>query len=253
MIVDLIPSVSSLRDLCAITGLRLDTVRTAAAPFIAIMKLGGTLPPCVCGKERFHRYGCKGSAAKGIYASGTYGVSVERMSLLLPRREKVLAAIMTGDPYSEIENRLGLSKKTARKYLRFLTPAQVAYRKRLEGQRGRRVVEARPFKDSLYARIASAVPRWMSPELREDIISEMYIAVSSGELPLDHVEKSARRYASAASSQFQSKFGDRSLDEKLFDDSGKTLGDTIVDPAGLLAFTTLDDMPLNRRRREAQL
>jgi hypothetical protein len=55
--IDLLPTIGSLRDLCAITGLRLDTVRREVAPFLAIMKLTGTHPKCGCGRDRFHPYG----------------------------------------------------------------------------------------------------------------------------------------------------------------------------------------------------
>jgi len=124
--VDLLPTVGSLRDLCAITGLRLGTVRRELAPFLAIMKLQGAHPQCGCGKDRFHPYGCVDSVAK----AGPPKVAAS----ILERRGSVISMLLAGDRFVDIDNALGLYPKSARKYLRFLTPEQLA-------ERDRKVVE----------------------------------------------------------------------------------------------------------------
>lgn len=236
MMVDLLPTIGSLRDLCAVTGLRLDTVRREVAPFLAIMKLTGTHPKCGCGRDRFHPYGCTDSYAKGARDDCFPGHTKAETAILLARREAIIDAIMTGDTYSDIEQRLGMSKKSARKYLRFMTPAQIAQRKRMEEARGIKTGEARPFRDALYARIASAVPRWVTDVTRDDIISEMYVAIREGTLREDDIEANAQRFATKAVAMWESKFGPRSLDVPLFEDGNTTLGDTIPDASALAAF-----------------
>lgn len=265
LIVDLLPAAESLRDICAITGLHLNAVRREAAPFLAIMKLTGTHPQCGCGRDRFHPYGCAANIAKNIKTLSERAPT-ERERAWLTRRDQIIEMLIAGHRMIDIDNIVG-TYKSARKYLRFMTEAQLAQReqaqlaqsstakKKTKGKKPKsvpyRAEPTRPFSDGLYARIATAVPRWLSPALRDDVISDMYVAVSSGTMLADEIEQSARKFASTAANQFQNKYGHRSLDEKLFDDGGTTLGDTIVDHEAFSVFAALDDMPLNRRRREA--
>ena len=259
MMVDLLPEIRSLRDLCAVTGLRLDTVRKEVAPFLAIMKLTGTHPQCGCGRDRFHPYGCVDSWEKSDRSEHVPGYSKEDAKVLLERRAGIVAMIMTGAFYGDIDRAFGMNLGMAKKYKRFLTPDQVATRKALERDRpsrprgparsaGGAIEYRRPFSDPLYARIASAVPRTMSEALRDDVISEIYVAVSSGEMADDAIEREAKRFANAAIGQFESKWGPRPIDQPMFDDGRRTLADIIPDPSALAAFARLDDLQLGRRR-----
>lgn len=260
LMVELLPTVGSLRDLCAITGLRLDTVRQAVAPFLAIMKLQGTHPQCGCGRDRFHPYGCKDSFAKANHADHVPGVPLADMPRVLATRRKVIELLVAGLRYVDINELMGFPHKTARHYMRFLTPEQIEERERaieLRGpispnRRGGKSKTAkaiklksepvRPFRDALYARIASAVPRNMSDATRDDIISEIYLAVSEGTLSEDDIEANARRFSNAAIGMWESKFGPRSIDVPMFEDGTATLADLLPDPAALAAFATLDEM-----------
>lgn len=233
--VDLLPSVGSLRDLCAITGLRLDTVRRAVAPFLAIMKLQGTHPQCGCGKDRFHPYGCVDSRAKSWPSDCLPGHTREQTEALLARRQTAIEMLVAGERQIDIDHALGMSKGGAKNYLRFLTPEQLATRERRQRELGNvRILKSeepkRPFSDPLYARIASAVPRWVTDATRDDIISEMYVAIREGTLREDDIEANAQRFASKVAAMWESKFGPRSLDIPLFGEGGTTLGDTIPDP-----------------------
>ena len=133
MMVDLLPTVGSLRDLCGITGLRLDTVRRETAPFLAIMKLNGTHPKCGCGRDRFHPYGCVDSVAKAR-PNPMPGHSPDQHGELLERRRKVIDALIDGERFCKIDRRVG-THGTARKYLRFLSPEQLAARAARLGER----------------------------------------------------------------------------------------------------------------------
>lgn len=241
-----LPTVGSLRDLATITGTRLDAVRQAVAPFLATMKANGTHPKCGCGKDRFHPYGCVDRERKARYSTPIRGRSAEDALAAVAKRGPIIDAIMTGDPYSAIEQRLNLPHKSARKYLIHLTPDQLAQRKRLERDRAEPVGNKRPFGDALYARIAAAVPDWVSGPTRDDIISEMYLATQEGALRLADIEANARRFTMAAVAMWESKFSPRSIDAPMFDDGKRTLADMIPDPAALAAFEALDDMRVGR-------
>lgn len=241
-----LPTVGSLRDLAAITGNRLDAVRQAVAPFLAAMKLTGTHPKCGCGKDRFHRYGCVDSERKAKYSTPIRGLSTADALAALAKRGPIIDAIMTGDPYSIIEQRLNLPHKSARKYLIHLTPGQLAQRKRMERDRAAPIGNKRPFGDALYARIAAAVPGWVSGPTRDDIISEMYLATQEGTLRQADIETNARRFTMAALAMWESKFSPRSIDAPMFDDGKRTLADMIPDPAALAAFEAMDDMRVGR-------
>lgn len=248
LMLEQLPTVGSLRDLAAITGVRLDVVRREVAPFLATMKLNGTHPKCGCGKNRFHPYGCVDSVRKASYSTPVRGMSMADALVALAKRGPIIDAIMTGEPYSAIELRLNLPHKSARKYLVHLTPGQLAQRKRMERDRAEPIGTKRPFGDALYARIAAAVPGWVTGPTRDDIISEMYLATQEGTLRLADIEANARRFAMNAIAMWESKFAPRCINEPMFEKGSGTLADIIPDPAALTAFEALDDIRVGRSR-----
>jgi hypothetical protein len=219
-IADLLPVTTSLRSIAAKLGINYCTMRPYAGPLIALMRAAGTLPSCGCGKERFHKYPC-----------------IISRQICPERRDAIVSEITTGELYRDIGVKFGIGRLSARNYLRYLTPAQ--RRRRLDLQRSRRpeaAAEARPFGDNLYARIATAVPRWLTNATRDDVISEIYLAVLEGTLDAAAIEANVARFARAGAAAYESKFGPRSLDERRFDDSERTLAETIPDPYALAAF-----------------
>lgn len=258
LMVGLLPTVGSLRDLCAITGLRLDTVRREVAPFLAVMKLQGTHPQCGCGRNRFHPYGCVDSRAKSWPSDCLPGHTREQSVELLKRRERAIEMLVAGDRQVDIDAALGMSKGGAKNYLRFLTPAQMEQRERRMRQRGN-VSRAhdeptRPFSDPVYARIASAMPRWLTSASRGDAISDVYLGLREGALADADIEVAARKTAGRVAAQYESKWGPRSLDEILFEGGRDTLGDALPDPSALAAFERLDGLIVGAGRgaREVQ-
>lgn len=121
LLVDLLPSALSLRDLAAMLGVRLDAVRREAAPILAIMKLTGTHPKCGCGRDRFHPYGCTDSYAKGERADGMPGHTFVEAADLVRRRNLAIDMIKAGVRWVEIDEAFSLAKGSARKFLRFMT------------------------------------------------------------------------------------------------------------------------------------
>jgi hypothetical protein len=82
---------------------------------------------------------------------------------------------------------------------------------------------------SVVRRIRKAVGRALAPDVIEDIVADMMVAVLEGSLPLAEIEAEARRYGNRVLERFASKFGPRSLDQEIGDGEGFTLLDTLVD------------------------
>lgn len=221
----------SLRQIAAEMDLDPQTVMSRARSMIAEMKAAGTLGKCVCGKDRFHPYVCLMTRARA--APRNWETEEHRK-----KRAGIIAAIMRGETYAVIAGRFGLkTKAVARAYLRHLTPEQRRRRKDLERRRCRATAPAfRPFRDETYSKISAAMPRTLSDASRDDAISDMYLAMLEGRVSTADIAAEARRFASRAVAAFESKFGPRSLDERLFDGGDLTFGETLVDPAALDAF-----------------
>jgi hypothetical protein len=84
-------------------------------------------------------------------------------------------------------------------------------------------------RDTTLDRVRRAIGRALPPDIRDDAISDLYLAVLSGTVDLDEVEKQARKFGNRVLNTFASKFGPQSLDQELGDAEGFTLMDTLVD------------------------
>lgn len=218
---------SSVRQIAREMGVCLNTVQRRARPIIAAMREAGTLGQCMCGQPRFHPRIC----AKNLGRVG-HDAAPEQIE----RRARILEQIVRGDTFAVIGARFGLAPKTAKHYLRWLTPKQRNERKALEQARHYRGAfrsALQAHRDPTYALIAAAVPHGASEATREDAISDLYLAVLEGKVATADIPVAAKRYASRAVGKWESRFGPRSLDEKIFDDGRETWADALADPETL--------------------
>ncbi|MFY9350511.1 MAG: hypothetical protein WBL20_19240 [Sphingobium sp.] len=231
-IIDLLPVATSLRQIARAMDLDNATVRTAAKPFLAIMRATGTMPTCVCGKERFHPRLCSATSAR----NGGHNSKDQA-----DRRSKVVTAIMGGDTFNNIAKRFGIQRAAARAYLRYLTPAQRERRKALElARRSTLIPRNIALGDPLARRINAAVPAWLDQHLRDDVISETYLAVWEGQIADDRtLSKHVERFSRVARDTYTSKWGNRSIDAPIAPGSDFTIADRLADPAALAAFDRL--------------
>lgn len=130
LMVELLPTADSLRDIASILSVHLDVVRRTSAPFLALMKLNGTHPQCGCGKDRFHPYGCADSRAKSWPADCLPGCTRAETVVMLERRRVAVDMLTEGQRFCDVDRALGMHKGTAKYYLRYLTPDQLAERER---------------------------------------------------------------------------------------------------------------------------
>lgn len=70
----------------------------------------------------------------------------------------------------------------------------------------------------LLARIRRAMPSYMSPADRDDAASDLYLAVMSGAIPVEEIERRAKSVGNKVLKTFADKWGARSLDEEIGDD-----------------------------------
>lgn len=96
---------------------------------------------------------------------------------------------------------------------------------RIRGIRCRRL----HYIDTLKDRICRAVGRHLSRDIADDAVSDLYLAVLSGALDIDDVEKQARRFANRVIKQFANPYGPRSLNEQLANAEGLTRADFLTD------------------------
>jgi len=90
--------------------------------------------------------------------------------------------------------------------------------------------------EALYARIAAAMPRWLSKASRDDAIGDLFLAVLESRVQFADIEQAAQRFASRTTRDYENRFGPISIDAVRFDDSDRTLADFIPDPSALAAF-----------------
>lgn len=87
----------------------------------------------------------------------------------------------------------------------------------------------RHFEDSALVRIRRAVGRNLPPDIAQDAIGDLYLAVLSGKVSMEDIEAQSRKFGNRVLDQFASKYGPRSLDETVQGTEDFTLMDTLVD------------------------
>lgn len=92
-------------------------------------------------------------------------------------------------------------------------------------------------RDPIFARISRAVPRSVDPMLREDVLSDIYLAIREGVLHPRDVEAAARKFIGAAFAAWANRWGNLSLDVAASAvGNGPTFADLIEDEHALAAF-----------------
>lgn len=86
-----------------------------------------------------------------------------------------------------------------------------------------------PRSNPLYAKLADAVGRRLAPDLTDDAISDLWVAVAEGRVSLDRLEQEAKRIRSDVFGRYANPYGDRSLDEDIGDGDGFRMVDLIRD------------------------
>lgn len=81
--------------------------------------------------------------------------------------------------------------------------------------------------NELFRRIQAAVPRWLPQFVRDDVISEIVLAVLEGTVLVDQIQQHAKKCLHAHNRMFD-QFGTVSLDEEIPGTDGLTYGDRLI-------------------------
>ena len=92
----------------------------------------------------------------------------------------------------------------------------------------------------LLAAIRRHVPRTLDPALRDDIVSDLYLAVLQGEVTETDIGSAAPRFISRAFATWADKWGAKSMDAPLGDGDERTLADTLEDGTGASLLDELE-------------
>ena len=89
----------------------------------------------------------------------------------------------------------------------------------------------RPTFADLVVRIRRAVGRALPPDIVEDTVMDITLALLDGTISVAEIEKRARKYGNKVIDSYASKYGPRSLDATIAGTEEFTLMDTLVDEA----------------------
>lgn len=97
---------------------------------------------------------------------------------------------------------------------------------------------------AIMEQVQAAVTRRIDDVVRDDVIAEIYLAVIEGRIEVEQIAAAARSFVSRGLADWQSAYGPRSLDAKLFDDGSRTLSDAIGDDTAMAA---IDDITIGEQ------
>ncbi|QCB42349.1 hypothetical protein E5673_08985 [Sphingomonas sp. PAMC26645] len=206
------------------------TILKYATPLWEKMAVDGTF--CGCGERRGHRGVCIATWESDLRIRGPQPMPREE-------QDRILNALLNGDSIITVRRNVPTSEKRAYRVLRAMSPAErhrracIVYR-RIRDDDG--AVHGR----NLFEKVQAAVPAGIVSSVRDEVVSELSLAVLQGDLTLDQIRAHAKKYVGRAFQSWASGFGPKSLDEALGDDGSRTLGDFVGDSTGSLSVDEIE-------------
>lgn len=153
--------------------------------------------------------------------------NIPRPSLTETQKRSARKLLRQGQTARDVGAAVGCSKQTIMRLRRGMNPKGL----RKTGVTNLTIARRLRKDASVLPRIERAVGQFLPPHIREDAISELYVAVLSGQLAIDQIETQAASYRSKAWDMCGSAFSSVRLDEE--DENGLRLVDCIPDPSTL--------------------
>lgn len=175
---------------------------------------------CACGRPLNHNFWCSARWDAHDMPRG-------RRPFPGPQETLAVEALLRGDVVADIAKAVGVGPSSVWMLRRTLNDGQRAQRARAMRDRLARGLSLQG--DALMARIRAVVSNRLDPVLRDDVISEIYLAVIEGRVEPEQIGAVARSFINRGLADWQSRYGPRSLDAKLFAEGSRTLADTLED------------------------
>lgn len=175
---------------------------------------------CGCGRPVGHRYWCSSKW-------DAYEMPRGHSEMPEPQRSQVTQALLRGASVADIASSTKTSAHSIYLLLRSLSDEDRADRTRAIGRRIAR--SGKKQGEAIMAQIQAAVPKRIDAMVRDDIVGEIFLAVMEGRIEAEQIAAAVRSFISKGLRDWQSAYGPRSLDQKLFGDSDRTVGDLIED------------------------
>lgn len=205
------------------------------------IRLGLAGELCKCGKPRGHAYGCSAFAYRIVDDPAEVDRCVTALEqgltmVQIVREHGVREALVriTRAKLTEHSQQLRRQAIAERVQARVRPKRVRAIKKSLPASISSRVLAA--HRDALFAKCSAAIPRGMAQDIRDDAVTELYLAVLEGEVAENEIREKAGKFVNATYSTWASRFGPRSLDAKLSADDDRTAGDFIEDEVALAQF-----------------
>lgn len=187
---------------------------------------------CACGRALNHNFWCSARWE-------AYDMPRGRRPFPEPQETEAVEALLRGDLVADIAKAIRFSPDSVWRLRRSLSEEQRCERAR--AMRGRLACGRGIKGEALMAKIKAAVSSRIDPALRDDVISEIYLAVIEGRVEPEQIGAVVRSFVSRGMAQWQPLHGPRSLDQKAFEDGGATIGDLVGDST---AIEQLDDLTI---------
>lgn len=175
---------------------------------------------CGCGRPIGHRYWCSSKW-------DAYDMPRGHFEMPEPQRSQVTRDLLRGASVADIASSTKLSERSIYLLRRGLSDEDRAERARAIGRRIAR--SGKKQGEAIMAQIQAAVPKRIDAMVRDDIVGEIFLAVMDGRIEAEQITAAVRSFINKGFRDWQSAYGPRSLDQKLFDDSDRTLGDLLED------------------------
>jgi uncharacterized protein YerC len=205
------------------TGFASQTVARYARPIWEELFARGVT--CGCGRRLGHFGLCVET-----YESGSRRRGPAPMDSAL--YQSVRRMLLDGVNVVNIRTALDISEHAILRVLGGLTPEQKSQRLS-DLRRPRLASEKAESGRDVIAHITAIVPKRIDPAVRDEVISELCLAVMQGDLTLESIKDHCASYVGKAFNQWANAFGPRSLNELLGDDGNGEVLDLYGDTTSL--------------------
>lgn len=179
---------------------------------------------CGCGERRGHVGLCAATWASRGRIRGPQPIPLEE-------QVRIVNALLSGDSILAIRRTVEVSEKKVLRIFRAMT-AEERHKRAMIVRRRIGDDDGHQHGLNLYERVRAVVPATLEISIREEVVSELCLAVLQHDLTLDDIKQHAKKFVGRAFTTWANGFGPRSLDEAINEDGDRALHDVIGDDTG---------------------